>query len=152
MSIQAHYVHTNLVARDWRSLAHFYQQVLGCQPVLPERHLDQPWVAQATGLPEAEIHGMHLRLPGCGPEGPTLEIFQYQPPQAGEPPAINRPGFGHLAFAVEDVSAALQAVQDAGGSAVGNLVRVEVPGVGQLVFVYVRDPEGNILELQKWEH
>jgi predicted enzyme related to lactoylglutathione lyase len=151
MPITSRYTHTNLIARDWRRLADFYQQVFGCQPVLPERHLTQPWVAKASGVPGAEIHGVHLRLPGNGANGPTLEIFQYNTEKEGDSPAINRPGLAHLAFAVDDVPTALEAVLTAGGSTVGELVFVEVPGVGRLVFVYAADPEGNILELQKWE-
>ena len=38
---------------------------------------------------------------------------------------VNRPGFGHLAFAVDDVHAAREAVLDAGGSAVGEVVTVQ---------------------------
>jgi predicted enzyme related to lactoylglutathione lyase len=151
MSIAARYVHTNIIARDWRSLADFYIQVFGCQPVPPERHLTEPWVAQATGIPGAEQHGMHLRLPGHGDTGPTLEIFQYPQVHDGGLPAIDRTGLAHLAFGVEDVEAALKAVREAGGGAVGKLVNVEVAGVGRLTFVYARDPEGNIIELQKWD-
>lgn len=148
--LQARYVHTNLVARDWRRLVGFYSLVFGCQPVPPERHLDDSWVAQATGVPGAAIHGMHLRLPGWGDSGPTLEIFQYTHFRTGEAPALNRPGLAHLAFAVEDVQAALTAVIAAGGSQVGELVHVSIAGAGQLSFVYASDPEGNLLELQKW--
>ena len=150
MAIAARYVHTNLVARDWRRLAAFYEQVLGCRPVPPERHLTEPWVERATGVPQGEIHGAHLRLPGLGEGGPTLEIFQYNALAEGPVPAINRPGLGHLAFAVDDVRAALAAVEGAGGGRVGELVEVEVPGAGRLAFVYATDPEGNILELQRW--
>ena len=149
--LQARYVHTNLVARDWLRLVEFYVQVFGCQPVPPERHLEDHWVEQATGVPGAAINGMHLRLPGYGDSGPTLEIFQYNYLQAGESPAINRPGLTHLAFAMEDVPAALAAVLAAGGRQVGELVHVYVEGAGRLAFVYASDPEGNLLELQKWE-
>jgi len=45
---------------------------------------------------------------------------------------------------------ALQAVIAAGGSPVGNIATTEVDGVGMLRVVYARDPEGNIVELQKW--
>jgi predicted enzyme related to lactoylglutathione lyase len=33
------YTHTNLVARDWRGLAAFYENVFGCVAVPPERDL-----------------------------------------------------------------------------------------------------------------
>jgi len=51
---------------------------------------------------------------------------------------------------VDDVNEALEAVIAAGGGAVGEIATTEVKGVGLLRVVYVRDPEGNIVELQKW--
>jgi hypothetical protein len=38
----------------------------------------------------------------------------------------------------------------AGGRAVGELVTVTIPGVGPITFAYVTDPEGNVIELQRW--
>jgi hypothetical protein len=35
---------------------------------------------------------------------------------------------------------------------VGEIVSVEIPGAGRITFVYVTDPEGNIVELQHWSH
>jgi len=152
MTIRARYVHTNLVAHDWRRLVDFYMSVFNCTPVPPERHLEDAWVEQATRIPSAAIHGMHLRLPGHGENGPTLEIFQYNQLSGGDGPSINRPGLAHLAFSVEDVEDALAEVQAAGGKAAGEIVRVAIVGVGQLCFVYAADPEGNLIELQKWSH
>ena len=150
MSSDARYVHTNIVARDWRRLADFYQKVFGCEPVPPERHLSGHWLEEATGVPGAEIRGAHLRLPGHGEGGPTLEIFQYHPCRSGEDQAVNRTGIAHLAFAVADVDATLERVKDEGGGEVGKPVSVEIPGAGIIRFVYVADPEGNIIELQTW--
>jgi predicted enzyme related to lactoylglutathione lyase len=93
---------------------------------------------------------MHLYLPGFEKDGPTLEIFSYDEMIESPMPIPNKPGYGHLAFAVEDVETALKAVIDAGGSAVGDIVTTTVAGVGILWVVYARDPEGNIIELQKW--
>jgi catechol 2,3-dioxygenase-like lactoylglutathione lyase family enzyme len=64
---------------------------------------------------------------------------------------IHRTGFGHLAFQVEDVESARQAVLAAGGGQYGDLVSVPVQGAGTVTFVYVTDPEGNIIELQRWD-
>jgi predicted enzyme related to lactoylglutathione lyase len=144
------YTHTNLIAKDWKRLSAFYQEVFGCEPVPPERDLSGEWLDKATGIRGAHIIGMHLRLPGYGDDGPTLEIFQYD--SMPEHPAVkpNTPGFAHLAFAVDDVSAAAQAVIGHGGCAVGEPTVREVPGVGWLTFQYVADPEGNIIEVQNW--
>jgi len=146
----AKYVHTNLIAKDWRRLASFYREVLGCTPVPPKRDLSGGWLDRATGLAGARITGVHLRLPGCGDDGPTLEIFQYEAMPERPSSAPNLPGFAHIAFAVDDVEAAARAVLAQGGSAVGELTTREVSGVGVITFQYVADPEGNIIELQGW--
>ena len=146
----ARYRHTNLVAADWRRLAAFYQRVFGCTPVPPERDLHGEWLDRSTGLEGAHLRGVHLRLPGCGPEGPTLELFEYERSVAQGTPVANRHGYGHLAFAVPDVDAALAAVVAEGGRPLGQVASVEVPGAGRLTVVYARDPEGNVLELQRW--
>ena len=144
------YAHTNLVARDWRRLADFYQRVFGCEPIPPERDLSGDWLDGLTGLDGAHLRGQHLRLPGFDEGGPTLEIFQYDqmPPHPVVRP--NTPGYGHLAFAVDDVVAVCEAVFAHGGSAVGEFTVRDVPGVGRLTVRYVADPEGNIIEVQHW--
>ncbi|MCP4752346.1 MAG: VOC family protein [Proteobacteria bacterium] len=148
MSIR--FVHTNIVARDWRALISFYRTVFDCVPIDPERDLSGDWLDKGTGIGGARISGQHLRLPGCGEDGPTLEIFQYEGEQTRPYAAPNTPGFAHIAFAVDDVAAAAEAVRQAGGTDIGQLVEKEFPGIGLLVFQYQADPEGNIIELQKW--
>jgi predicted enzyme related to lactoylglutathione lyase len=150
VTVHARFVHTNIVARDWQKLATFYEQVLGCVPVPPERELSGQWLEDATAVPAAEIRGVHLRLPGYGNDGPTLEIFEYNSQRELQEPVINRPGLAHIAFAVDDVKVARDAVIAAGGGTVGQIVSVDIPGAGEITFVYATDPEGNILELQHW--
>src|SRR5262249_49567498 len=124
--IEARYVHTNIVARDWRRLAAFYEAVFGWTPVRPGRDLSGPAFDRATGIAGVHIRGVHLRLPGTGPDGPTLEVFEYDPPAPESEKAIHRPGLAHLAFAVGDVDAAVEAVLAAGGGAYGSAVSVPV--------------------------
>ena len=150
MTIGAKYTHTNLVARDWKKLVRFYEEVFGCLPVPPERDLGGKWLEEATAVPDAHLRGMHLRLPGHGPNGPTLEIFQYHLEAEGPEPVPNRPGFAHIAFAVDSVASALATVLEHGGGAIGKTVSLAVAGAGTVEIVYATDPEGNIIELQKW--
>ena len=145
------YSHTSLVARDWRALASFYESLFGCTPVPPQRDYSGPEIAALTGVADAAIVGAHLRLPGVGPEGPTLEIFGYSPVADGAVPAINRPGLAHLAFHVESVPDARREVLAAGGSAVGEITVLTTSTGARVIACYVTDPEGNIIELQAWE-
>jgi predicted enzyme related to lactoylglutathione lyase len=147
----ARYVHTNLVARDWRRLARFYQDVFGCVPVPPERNLSGTEMEAGTGVPGARLQGMHFRLPGTGSDGPTLEVFQYSEPAADAARVANRPGFAHIAFAVDCVADARDQVLSHGGAAVGEVVTVAVSTTARVTWCYVRDPEGNIVELQEWK-
>jgi catechol 2,3-dioxygenase-like lactoylglutathione lyase family enzyme len=145
------YAHTNLMANDWRALVDFYCQFFGCVPVPPERDLAGEKLERMTGLPGAHLRGMHLRLPGHGDMGPTLEIFAYDEMLTREDPAVHRPGYGHLAFEVPDVAAKFAEVMAAGGGAVGEIVTVVREGLPTLTMAYVQDPEGNIIEIQRWE-
>jgi catechol 2,3-dioxygenase-like lactoylglutathione lyase family enzyme len=145
----ARFVHTNLIARDWRTLARFYETVFGCIPVPPERHYDGPWLEAGTGIENAALEGVHLRLPGYAEGGPTLEIFTYARLAKDVRPEVNRPGFGHIAFSVGSVEQAREAVLAAGGSTVGEIVILTPPGGHSVTWCYVRDPEGNIVELQR---
>jgi hypothetical protein len=89
----AKYAHTNLIARDWRALAAFYERVFGCTPVPPERDLSGEALERGSGVAGASLQGVHLRLPGCGADGPTLEILLITSSPSGSRRA-NRPGFG----------------------------------------------------------
>jgi catechol 2,3-dioxygenase-like lactoylglutathione lyase family enzyme len=147
----AKYKHTNIISSNWQSLSRFYQEAFGCIPVPPQRDLSGKWLEAGTGVKGARFAGIHLRLPGYGENGPTLEIYQYSENLAKSFPAANREGFGHIAFEVDDVRKAAKEVLEHGGARIGEIASKEIEGVGFLTFVYLADPEGNIIELQAWE-
>lgn len=144
------YAHTNLIARDWRALAGFYESVMGCTPVPPERDYSGSDLEAITDIVGSRLVGVHLRLPGAGPNGPTLEIYEFTPQAAGPAPAINRPGLAHLAFEVGSVQDALQQVISAGGGVLGEIATLTTATGAHVTLCYATDPEGNIIELQAW--
>ena len=148
--MQAIYRHTNIIALDWRKLADFYRTVFRCADVPPQRSQSGQWLEDGTGVKEASLEGVHLRLPGYGDQGPTLEIYQYRKSLEKPAPAANRLGFGHIAFEVGDVQQALAEIIEAGGSSHGKIVSKEISGVELIEFVYAKDPESNLIELQHW--
>lgn len=147
-AMKAIYKHTNIIARDWRMLARFYEDVFGCVLVPPERDVSGAWLEKGTGVRQAHLRGAHLRLPGYGESGPTLEIYQYSENAPRPETAANREGITHIAFEVDDIEEAARRVLECGGRRVGEVTRAVLNGVGRLTFVYVTDPEGNIIELQ----
>jgi catechol 2,3-dioxygenase-like lactoylglutathione lyase family enzyme len=149
--MNARFGHVNVIADDWRSLADFYIENFGCVPVPPERDYSGADLSRGTAVDNAALRGAHLRLPGLGPDGPTLEIYQYASNEPrGAAAAANRIGFGHIAFAVDDVHAARDNVIEAGGSSVGEVVTLQTSDGRRVTWCYVADPEGNFIELQAW--
>jgi predicted enzyme related to lactoylglutathione lyase len=148
--MNAKYVHTNLVAANWRVLAGFYEVVFGCVPVPPERDYAGSQFDALANLSGARQRGMHLRLPGFTDNAPTLEIFEYQPALEKHITKVNRQGYGHIAFAVDDVQVALELILKHGGGQVGEVVTLTRADGQSVTVVYATDPEGNVIELQRW--
>ncbi len=144
------YTHTNIIAKDWKVLAIFYQEVFDCQPVLPERDLSGDWLDKVTNIKNVKIRGVHLQLPGYDKNGPTLEIFQYSETSEQLNINVNTPGFSHIAFHVDDVAKKSKEILKRGGKPVGEIMVKTYEEIGVLTIQYFTDPEGNIIELQNW--
>lgn len=138
--------HISLTARNADALAAFYRGVFGLIDRRPPKRLSGAAVARGNGLPGAEIYALWLALPDD--PGPFLEILEYDPPASRPGPGVNDPGFGHLAFAVPDLRATLETARRLGGSLQGQITNFGTPEAPNWI-VYIRDPEGNILELDQ---
>ena len=145
------YAHTNIVSKDWKALVDFYVNVFDCKLVPPIRKQSGEWLEQGTGLMGAQLEGAHLLLPGHGDKGPTLEIYQYATIDDQQQVAPNKRGFGHMAFEVDNVEEVMNSLLEHGGSSCGKITSRKIQGVGEITFIYARDPEGNLIELQSWK-
>ncbi len=145
------FAHTNIVSINWKELAEFYVKTFNCKIIPPIRNQSGKWLEKGTGLINAKLTGAHLLLPGYGENGPTLEIYQYEVIENQEFAKPNQRGFGHIAFEVQSVEEVLQNLIQNEGKVSGEITKRKVEGVGELTFVYARDPEGNLIELQSWK-
>ncbi len=146
------FAHTNIVSTDWKKLTEFYVKTFNCKIVPPIRSQSGKWLDKGTGLKNAKLEGAHLLLPGYGEYGPTLEIYQYKNIENQEWIPPNKRGFGHIAFEVENVEVTLKNLMNNGGVKSGEITKKKVGAVGEITFVYARDPEGNLIELQSWKY
>lgn len=140
--------HVNLVARDLDRIAGFYCKVLGCAEIGGRRLLSGEKVARGNGLAGGRIEAVWLSLPGMGAGGPFLEIFQFGQGAEAPVPPVDAPGLGHLSFEVEDIRATMAQIIAGGGTAQGEVTDLGEAGAPVLC-VYMRVPEGNLVELEQ---
>jgi len=145
------FAHTNIVSTNWKKLVELYIKTFECEIVPPIRNQSGEFLDKGTGLKSAKLQGAHLSLPGYEKNGPTLEIYQYEIIENQKDIQPNKKGFGHIAFEVENVEKILDKVLSNGGQRLGEITKKKIEGKGEITFVYVRDPEGNLIELQNWK-
>lgn len=134
-----------MVARDIDSLAKFYEEAVGCRLLAPIRDFADETLCRGIGAPVgAQVRMAWLAFPGTSDESPILELYQVV---AADPAWRYREGQGHLAFEVEDVQSAVAQVIASGGSLLGEVVDWEAPSGNLARFVFLRDPEGNVIDL-----
>jgi len=145
------FAHTNIVTTNWKALAEFYVKTFQCKIVGTKREYSGEWLDNGIGLKHAKMSGVHLLLPGHTVNGPTLEIYQYDPVDEQKHVLPNKRGFGHIAFEVDNVEKVFKTLKANGGTACGKITTHKVDGIGIITFIYARDPDGNIIELQSWK-
>jgi predicted enzyme related to lactoylglutathione lyase len=69
------FAHTNIIAADWKLVASFYKNVFACTEVPPQRNQSGKWLEEGTAVANAQLEGVHLRLPGYGEVGPTYQMY-----------------------------------------------------------------------------
>lgn len=136
---------TKFLARDPKSLAGFYEEALDCVTVVPLQEISDAAVPRAFGVPDATVSLTVLRLPGRGDHGPVLELYSVSGPRPDD--WHYQPGQGQIAFEVEDLEASIGAVVAAGGTKLGEVVEWEAPSGSRARFVFLNDPEGNVIDL-----
>ncbi|MDA7948075.1 MAG: VOC family protein [Hyphomicrobiaceae bacterium] len=139
-------LHINLTARDADTLSAFYKGAFGFVDRRPPKRMSGESVSRGNGLPNSNIYAIWLAFPD--EHGPFLEIMEYAETVRRRVPAVNELGYGHLAIEVQDLKATIEKVLRLEGSLLGQITDIGTEEKPHFV-VYVRDPEGNILELEQ---
>lgn len=136
--------HTGITVTDLEHSITFWQDVLGFELSHRDR-VGGAFAAQVTGVPDADISTAVLTAPG----GHQVELMQFhQPHEQDQPrPRQSDPGSMHLAFAVDDLDAALAEMARAGWTAAGTPQVTESGARAGNRSAYVHDPDGTTIEL-----
>jgi catechol 2,3-dioxygenase-like lactoylglutathione lyase family enzyme len=133
MSVIARSHHVALSVADLDAQQHWYQHALGLIEVVERFELPEPHVRTVV---LSAPNGLRVEL--IEREGSTAQRFS-DPLEA----ALTQ-GFGHWALEVDDLDQTFADLSAAGAQSVSPPAPAVQPGAR---FAYVRDPEGNLLEL-----
>lgn len=148
------FYHTIINAKDIDETVAFYQD-LGFEILSDRRNMKWPTGGMAIfGMtPDAKGKGGTLMaLPGHRPpEGPMLDIFQWDEPQASfpEPSPMSVPRV--LAFRTTNVAGAMKALQAKGYRTTAPEANTSFANAGILAVGCVYDPNGNIILMSQLE-
>jgi catechol 2,3-dioxygenase-like lactoylglutathione lyase family enzyme len=133
--------HIGLRVADLERSARFYQDAFGARMTTQPMTYGPPDAGQILdGPPDLTFRVCHL-----GFDDGTIELFELgEPHRATAPIPATGGGIIHFAIQVDDVPAALERVERAGGRRVWADLR-DVGPHGKVV--YATDPDGHVLEL-----
>lgn len=103
--------------------------------------------AAYMGLDEIEADHVTLVRPGASPRF-EVQLLHYRRPEAARDPNISRldkVGFNHICFAVDDIEAMVETLRSEGVE-----VRGELKGFHDRQLVFLTGPDGITVELAQW--
>jgi glyoxylase I family protein len=135
--------HTGITVSDLDRSIRFYRDVLGFE-VSPPVQVSGPMFEKVTGVPGCIIDVAFAR--GAGH---IVELLCYLTPADRRTSTLRAcdPGFWHLCFKVRDIEQVVRAARAFGYEALSEIQTAIDSPVADLRVVYVRDPDGVVLEL-----
>lgn len=129
--------HVGVTVSDLETCLAFYRDDLGL-PVLEEFSLAGEAFEAAVGVPGATAEFAHLDAGGA-----ILELVSYEPEEAAcAAETVAQRGAKHVGFTTPDLESFLADLPDA----VETLSAPQTTATGSTI-VFLRDPEGNLLEV-----
>ncbi|MFD1716092.1 VOC family protein [Amnibacterium flavum] len=148
-------LHAAFIVKDIDVSVDWYTRVLGLQLVHRQRG-DNDYTRTLVGVEDAVLEVAQFRVPGAsdGISTHMLELIQYvtgaiQSSEAAPP--VNRVGAAHVAFVVTDLGLLHRQMLTAGAQFVNSPVIVTEGANRGASACYLRDPDGNVLELMQFD-
>jgi catechol 2,3-dioxygenase-like lactoylglutathione lyase family enzyme len=124
----------------------FWRDAMGMEVVFQQEKAGG-YLEAIVGEPGAHVRMTHLAFGG---EGPRIELFQYLAPSGGQhrlrPADV---GFAHVCVACDDLDERLERLIAAGATPFSKPVEVDTGVNKGGRSVYLRDPDGHVVELER---
>jgi len=136
--------HTGLTVSDLERSLHFWRDAMGMEELF-QQEKEGGYLEAIVREPGAHVRMAHLAFGG---EGPRIELFQYLAPSGGQ--HLSRPadqGFVHVCVACEDLDERMKRLVAAGGTPFSEPVVIDTGVNRGGRGVYLRDPDGHVVEL-----
>lgn len=144
------YSHVAIGVRDMDRSLEFYRDVVG----LHVRFDDTEAFPGREGFDAWKRRGVYLEL-GAGPGGPFLVLDQQLSREPfGQPAELFQVGVHHFGFATDDVDAVAERARARGfeptvGPSDADRVTYGLPPGGTIRTMFLRDPEGNVVQFDE---
>jgi catechol 2,3-dioxygenase-like lactoylglutathione lyase family enzyme len=141
------FAHPAIVVEDLDRASEFYCHAFGFRELSEDfSWRDSPVIDDALGLKDSAVRVRMLAGHNC-----FLELFQFEKPEATGPAPqqllAHEIGIRHISFFVDDIEVEYDRLIALGASPLGTPQKSKgIPAV------YLRDPEGNIVELSEVTH
>ena len=142
--MQAEFHHIAISVKDFDAIKIFYVDILGYEVLWDSDNRSNAALSATVGLPNARMHIAMLKGYGM-----HIELFHYYEPQ-GEPRTPARQcdfGQTHFALSVKDIKGIYSRLNARGVSFVSPPQNIRAGAWA----MYLRDPEGNIIEMVEYE-
>lgn len=136
--------HVGLTVSSLERALAFWRDGLAATVVM-EQAKEGGYFEQIVGEPGVRVRMAQLALPGGGAR---VELFEFSSPRGGR--HVSRPadvGFAHVCVTTADLGGLLERLVAAGGSPLSAPVSVDTGANAGGRALYVRDPDGHVLEV-----
>ena len=137
--------HSGVTVSDFEASVKWYYEMFGLRLIdeqtLLEHQVDD--LHSLYGVENTKVRLGFLRAP----KGGVLELFEFSPGEPAEKTIWNKPGITHITFDIKNINGWYGSLSDKG---VQFFSKPQKTGVNEWVFL--KDPDGNLIELIDLKH
>ncbi len=133
------FIHVNFITENWQKLCDYYKSVLGAADYGKLKDHQGKYKSGVIGVPEVNVVGRHILLPGLEKDYPTFEIFTYSVKGRQTVAESDSLGINLIGFTTESLKSSADDFVSAGGKLVSEKEDC----------ASVLDPDGNRIIIRK---